>query len=277
MPHSPVWFITGCSTGLGQALASAALASGARVVATARNPGTLADLASNPQVLALPLDVTDSAQRTHAVAQAQAHFGRIDVLVNNAGYGYQATAEEGDPAQIRAMFETNVFAVFALTQAMLPLMRAQRSGQIVTIGSVAGLFGLPGSGYYAATKHALEGWTDALAAEIEPMGLRATCVEPGPVRTEFAARSLRQTPTALDDYAATAGVRLKAIRESSGTQTGDPERCARIIVDLVQTQRLPRHLVLGRAVSQMAIERLSATADELRQWQETSIAADFES
>jgi len=274
MSDTPVWLITGCSSGLGRELALAALAAGARVAATARQPAALADLA-HERLLALPLDVTDAAQREHAVAQVLARFGRIDVLVNNAGYGYQATAEEGQDAQIRALFETDVFAVFSLTRLVLPLMRAQARGQIISIGSVAGLFGLPGSGYYAAAKHALEGWTDALAAEITPLGLSASCVEPGPLRTDFASRSLRQTPTALPAYAATAGQRQKATRDSSGQQAGDPRRCAQIIVQLASEQRLPRHLVLGQAVAGMAIDRLSLRLQDLKAWQATSDAADF--
>jgi NAD(P)-dependent dehydrogenase (short-subunit alcohol dehydrogenase family) len=272
-----VWFITGCSTGLGRELARAALAAGAHVVATARDPATLAGLApqQDERFLALALDVTREAQREQALAAALARFGRIDVLVHNAGYGYQATVEEGDDGQVRAMFETNVFAVFALTRQVLPIMRRQRRGQVVTIGSVAGLFGLAGSGYYAAAKHALEGWTDSLAAEIEPLGLRASCVEPGPVRTDFASRSLRQTIPAIDDYAATAGVRLKALREASGRQAGDPRRCAELIVKLASEQRLPRHLVLGRSAARLAIEHAERVATQLRDWEDTSGSTDF--
>lgn len=274
MSDTPVWFITGCSSGLGRELARAVLDSGARVAATARQPATLHGL-SHERLLALPLDVTDASQRERAVARALEHFGRIDVLVNNAGYGYQATAEEGQDEQIRALFETDVFAVFALTRLVLPIMRAQGRGQVISIGSVAGLFGLPGSGYYAAAKHALEGWTDALAAEIAPLGLFASCVEPGPLRTDFASRSLRQTPTALPEYAATAGARQKATRDSSGQQAGDPRRCAQTIVELATQQRLPRHLVLGQVGATMAIDQLSAKLQGLKTWQATSDAADY--
>ena len=281
MSTAPVWFITGCSTGLGRELAVAALEAGARVVATARDAASLAPIgplsgAPAERLLALALDVNNTEQREHCVAQALETFGRIDVLVNNAGYGYQATAEEGDEAQIRALFDTDVFSVFALTRLVLPQMRAQGQGQIIHIGSVAGLFGMPGSGYYAAAKHALEGWTDALAAEIAPLGLHTCCVEPGPLRTEFAGRSLRQTPTALPAYAATAGARQVATRQSSGQQAGDPRLCAQLIVQLTHDKRLPRHLVLGRTVSGMAIQRLSATVQELKDWQAISDSVDFE-
>lgn len=278
MASSPVWFITGCSTGLGRALVTTALAHGARVVATARQVQALSGLASEAErdrLLTLALDVTDPVQRERAISEACRRFGGIDVLVNNAGYGYQVTVEEGQEDQIRALFETDVFSVFALTREVLPRMRAQGRGHVLTIGSVAGLLGLPGSGYYAAAKHALEGWTDALAAEIGPLGLQASCVEPGPLRTDFAARSLRQTPTALAEYLPTAGARHRATRESSGRQPGDPQRCAEIIVRLIHEGQMPRHLVLGRAAAQMAIDKLVATTELLQGWQTTSGAADF--
>ncbi len=156
--ETPVWFITGCSTGFGRDLAQLVLDRGWQAVVTAREQGRVADLVEgNPNALAVELDVTDDAQIAAAVAAASAKFGRIDVLVNNAGYGYQSTAEEGDEAEIRAQFDTNVFGLFALTRAVLPVMRAHRSGHVITITSVGGLIGLPASGYYAASKHALEG------------------------------------------------------------------------------------------------------------------------
>ena len=177
-----VWFITGCSTGFGRSLAARVLASGAQAVLTARDRASLADLAQagGSRCLTLALDVRDAGQAREAVRQAEQRFGRIDVLVNNAGYGYQATVEEAEDAQIRAVFETNVFGVFNVTRAVVPGMRRRRSGCILSIGSVAGLVGFPGSGYYAATKHAIEGWSDALAAELKPLGVRVACIEPGP-------------------------------------------------------------------------------------------------
>ena len=192
---SPVWFITGCSTGLGRALATLIVERGWRAVVTARDVSSIADIVSGAEdrAVALSLDVTKPAEIEAAVATARAKFGRIDVLVNNAGYGYQSTAEEGVEAEIRAQFDVNVFGLFAMTRAVLPLMREQRSGNIINISSVAGLIGFPGSGYYAASKHAVEGWSDSLRAELEPLGVGVTCVEPGPFRTDWAGRSLRQT------------------------------------------------------------------------------------
>ena len=189
--NTPVWFITGCSTGLGRALAELIVQRGSRVVVTARDKSAIADIerSAPDRVLALSLDVTRPADIDAAVAATRERFGRIDVLVNNAGYGYQSTVEEGEEAEIRAQFDTNVFGLFAMTRAVLPLMREQRKGNIINITSVAGLIGYPGSGYYAASKHAVEGWSDALRAEVLPLGIGVTCVEPGPFRTDWAGRS----------------------------------------------------------------------------------------
>jgi NAD(P)-dependent dehydrogenase (short-subunit alcohol dehydrogenase family) len=198
---SPVWFITGCSTGFGRELAKLIIARGWRAVVTARDKSRIVDLAEGfeDRVLALDLDVTDAAQITAAADAAQARFGRVDVLVNNAGYGYQATIEEGEEAEIRMQFDANVFGLFAMTRAILPGMRERRRGHIINITSVAGIVGFPGSGYYAASKHAVEGWSDALAAEGKPLGIKVTCVEPGPFRTDWAGRSLKQTPNRIAD------------------------------------------------------------------------------
>jgi NAD(P)-dependent dehydrogenase (short-subunit alcohol dehydrogenase family) len=274
MANTPVWFITGCSTGLGRALAQRATERGLRVVATARDASQLAELASD-QVLTLALDVTNSAQIHAAVAAAKEKFGRIDVLVNNAGYGYQSTAEEGVESEIRAQFDTNVFGLFELTRAVLPIMRSQRSGNILNITSVAGMIGFPGSGYYAASKHAVEGWTDALRAELAPLGIGATCVEPGPFRTDWAGRSLRQTPTAIDDYGDTVGKRLVATRAMSGTQVGDPLRAADAMIAIANGTEAPRHLPLGVWGYNALTERLAKTRQEMEALHDLSVSADF--
>jgi NAD(P)-dependent dehydrogenase (short-subunit alcohol dehydrogenase family) len=183
---APVWFITGCSTGFGHELAKLVLGRGWNAVVTARKVESLAELVEGAGERALPLklDVDDAGQIEAAVSAALERFGRIDVLVNNAGYGYQASVEEGVEAEIRAQFDTNVFGLFALIRAVLPSMREHRSGHIVNITSVAGLLGFPSSGYYAASKHAVEGVSDALALEVGPLGIKVTCVEPGPFRTD---------------------------------------------------------------------------------------------
>ncbi len=277
LPADPVWFITGCSTGFGRALAEQVLARGWRVVATARDAARVADLAdgADDRVLALALDVTDPAQVAAAVTTAEARFGRIDVLVNNAGYGYQSSIEEGEDDEIRAQFEANVFGLFALTRAVLPGMRTRGSGHVINITSVAGLVGFPGSGYYAASKHAVEGFTDALAAEGAPIGIHATCVEPGPFRTDWAGRSLRQTPVRIDAYAETAGARLDSTRGYSGTQPGDPVRAAAAMIALAEKETPPRHMVLGAFGMDAVTDRLRARLAEIEGRRAASVATDF--
>lgn len=274
---SPVWFITGCSTGFGRDLARLVLDRGWRAVVTARDAARVVDLVEGAEdrALALSLDVTKADEIEGATAEAIARFGRIDILVNNAGYGYQSTIEEGDDAEIRAQFEANVFGLFAMTRAVLPHMRAQGAGRIVNFTSVAGLVGFPGSGYYAASKHAVEGWSDSLAAEVGPLGIGVTCVEPGPFRTDWAGRSLKQTPTRIDAYADTAGARMAGTKGYSGTQAGDPVRAGEAIIAAVAQEPAPRHLVLGKfgydAVSTKLRERLSA----IEAARDVSLAADF--
>ena len=275
--ESPVWFITGCSTGLGRELAKLVINRGWRAVVTARDAARVADLAANAgqRVLALALDVTDAGQIQNAVAAAREKFGRIDVLVNNAGYGYQSSVEEGEDSEIRAQFEANVFGLFALTRAVLPMMRSQRKGHVINITSVAGFIGFPGSGYYAATKHAVEGWSDALRAEGQPLGVAVTCVEPGPFRTDWAGRSLRQTPNRIVDYTDTAGKRMAVTKGYSGEQPGDPVRAGEAMIALTQKPNPPRHLVLGAFGYNAVVDSLRRRLDEIEGQREISLAADF--
>ncbi|SFL93183.1 oxidoreductase [Methylobacterium pseudosasicola] len=278
MPNTqPVWFITGCSTGFGRELAKLVIARGWRAVVTARDRAKVADLADGAadRVLALSLDVTEASQIAQAVTETTQKFGRIDVLVNNAGYGYQSSIEEGEDDKIRAQFDANVFGLFALTRAVLPTMRAQRAGHILNITSVAGFVGFPGSGYYAATKHAVEGFSDALAAEAGPLGIKVTCIEPGPFRTDWAGRSLIQTPSTIPDYAETAGARLKATAEKSGTQAGDPVRAGEAMIRVTEIDEPPRHLVLGAWGYEAVTSRLKQRLAEIEAWRETSLGADY--
>jgi NAD(P)-dependent dehydrogenase (short-subunit alcohol dehydrogenase family) len=270
------WFITGCSTGFGRELARLVLEGGGQAVVTARGKDRVADLAElgGERALALDLDVTDEAQIKAAVEAAEARFGRIDVLVNNAGYGYQAAIEEGVEAEIRAQFDANVFGLFAMTRAALPGMRARRHGRILNITSVAGLAGYPGSGYYAASKHAVEGFSDSLAAETRPLGVRVTCVEPGPFRTDWAGRSLKQTPNHIADYAETAGARLKNTAAASGTQVGDPVRAGEIMIRVAEMAEPPRHLVLGAWGYDAVTKRLHERLDEIEGLRELALEAD---
>lgn len=277
LPTDPVWFITGCSTGFGRELARLVLARGGRVVATARDAARVADLGEDHEgrLLALALDVTDSNAITAAVAAAEERFGRIDVLVNNAGYGYQSSIEEGEEDEIRAQFDANVFGLFAMTRAVLPGMREHRSGAIVNITSVAGLVGFPSSGYYAASKHAVEGFSDALAAEVAPLGISVTCVEPGPFRTDWAGRSLRQTESYIADYAETAAARMASTKGYSGNQPGDPVRAGEAMIAAVTRSAPPRHLVLGKWGYDAVTERLRARVAEIEGLRDEALGADF--
>jgi NAD(P)-dependent dehydrogenase (short-subunit alcohol dehydrogenase family) len=274
---TPVWFITGCSTGFGRELARAVLARGWRCVATARNKASLAGLADDAaeRLLTLDLDVTDQKQIASTVDAALQHFGSIDVLVNNAGYGYQTAVEEGVEAEIRAQFDVNVFGLFAMTRAVLPSMRARRRGHVLNITSLAGLAGYAGSGYYAASKHAVEGWSDSLAIEAAPLGIKVICVEPGPFRTDWAGRSLIQTPNRIADYADTAGKRMQNTAQSSGTQQGDPVRAAQTMLKITEVNDPPRNLILGAAALDGGTKRLRALLDDIEKWRETSLGADF--
>ena len=274
---TPVWFITGCSTGFGRELAQAVLDRGWRAVVTARDASRVQDLVAGHEedALALSLDVTNAKRVTEAVKAAEDRFGEIDVLVNNAGYGYQAPVEEGEDAEIRAMFEANVFGLAAMIRAVLPGMRSRRRGCIVNISSVAGFIGFPGSGYYAATKHAVEGLSDALAKEVAPLGIKVLCVEPGPFRTDFAGRSLHQTQSRIADYAETVAARMRTMSERSGQQAGDPARAAEAIISAVQSSDTPQHLVLGRVGVEGVTKTLKATLDEIEAWKQVGLEADF--
>jgi NAD(P)-dependent dehydrogenase (short-subunit alcohol dehydrogenase family) len=275
--NSPVWFITGCSTGFGHELAKLVLARGWRAVVTARDKVRVADLvqSAGDRALALDLDVNDAGQISAAVKAAQERFGRIDVLVNNAGYGYMSSIEEGVEAQIRAQFDANVFGLFAMTRAVLPLMRAQRSGHVINITSVAGHIGFPGSGYYAASKHAVEGWSDALAIEGKPLGIKVSCVAPGPSRTDWAGRSMTQTPNLIADYAATAGVRLSGTSAASGTQLGDPIRIAEALIAITESDNPPHNFVLGEFGVNAVTANLQQKLAQIEQWRAAGVATDY--
>lgn len=272
-----VWFITGCSTGFGRALAERVLQRGDQCVVTARDPAQVRSI-SEPygnRALALALDVTNAGQREQAVAQAEQTFGHIDVLVNNAGHGYNSGVEEGDESQIRAMFETNFFALAALTRRVLPGMRARNTGHIINLSSVGGLAGNPGSGYYCASKFAVEGLSQALAQEVAPLGIRVTIVEPGPFRTDFQGRSMTVPSQAIDAYAQTAGARRVQLRQSSGRQPGDPLRAAEAIIQVVDAPHPPLHLALGRIALERAREKLKSHLGALDEWEELTLSADF--
>ncbi|OYV39086.1 MAG: short-chain dehydrogenase/reductase [Rhodospirillales bacterium 20-64-7] len=272
-----VWLITGCSTGFGRELALEALEKGHRVVATARNPATLEDIVSKYQdrALAQALDVTRPEDVARAVQAAEARFGRIDVLVNNAGYGYLAAIEEGEDAKVRGMFEANVFGLVEMTKAVLPGMRKQRSGHIVNISSIGGLVGFGATGYYHATKFAVEGLSESLAIETAPLGIKVTIVEPGPFRTDWAGRSIQQSATRIPDYEPTAGKRRNETAARSGNQPGDPRRAAQAIMQAVAAAEPPLHLVLGRPALELARKKVASLSGELDRWADLTLSADF--
>jgi NAD(P)-dependent dehydrogenase (short-subunit alcohol dehydrogenase family) len=271
------WLITGCSTGLGRALAEAVLDLGENVVATARDVTTVEDLAdAHPdRVLALALDVTDPAAPVPAVQAAEQRFGAVDVLVNNAGYGYRAALEEGDDAEVAVLFATNVFGPVAITKAVLPGMRARRSGAIVNISSISARIAPPGSGYYSASKAALEGLTAGLRKEVAPLGIVAMAVEPGAFRTDFAGRSLQQAATAIADYADTAGRRRKENDTTHGTQPGDPVKAAHAIITALESDNPPGLLVLGQDAVDGFRSVLDGERAELEAWEGTSLSTSF--
>ncbi|MEV6286123.1 oxidoreductase [Kribbella sp. NPDC051770] len=271
------WFITGCSTGLGRAFAEALLARGDNVVVTARDVESVQDLADAyaGTALALPLDVTDDGQVADAVAAAEKRFGGIDVLVNNAGYGYRAAVEEADDADVRLLFETHVFGSVRTIKAVLPGMRERRAGTIVNLSSIGARISPPGSGYYAAVKAAVEALTLSLRKEVAPLGITAMVVEPGGFRTDFAGRSLQQSAEAIGDYAETAGKRRKENDTVHGTQPGDPAKAAAALIEAVESDHPPYMLLLGNDASTAFRAALDELRTEVDAWELVSRATDF--
>lgn len=245
---SPVrtWLITGCSTGIGRAIAEHVLAIGDAAAVTARNPTDVTDIvAAHPdRALALALDVADPAQVIAAVAAAQAHFGAIDVLVNNAGYGYVSAIEEGDEAAIKAMFEVNLFGALRMMKAVLPGMRARGAGAILTISSLAGRISNPATGYYSSSKFALEAISEALSREVEDLGIRVCAIAPGMFRTDFSGRSLKSGEGGVGDYRATHD-RIALVKSVDGRQQGDPMKLAELVVAVADMEKPPRQLIAG--------------------------------
>ncbi|GAA5025514.1 oxidoreductase [Actinopolymorpha pittospori] len=274
-----VWFVTGASRGLGAEIVSAALGRGHRVVATARDAEvvlrTFPDKADS--LLAASVDVTDQRQVQAAVEAAVERFGRIDVLVNNAGRGLLSAVEEASDQAARAVFDVNVFGVLNVQRAVLPTMRAQRSGHVLNMSSVGGFTTAPGWGLYAATKFALEGMSEALRAELEPLGIHVTIVEPGGFRTDFLdGSSLHVEPPVIADYVSTAGVTRDIVAANNHLQRGNPVRLAAAIIDLTETEKPPLRLQLG-ADSVARIEaKLEQVGRELHEWRAVAVATDHD-
>jgi NAD(P)-dependent dehydrogenase (short-subunit alcohol dehydrogenase family) len=274
-----VWFVTGTSQGFGRELVRACLQRGDSVIATSRNPQAVATVFSKAadRLLAVSLDLRDATQISSVVERAIARFGRIDVLVNNAGYGVTGAVEEASEKEIAAVYDTNVFGLLRVTRAVLPHMRKQRSGHIVNLSSIGGLTGLPGWGIYNSTKFAVEGLSEALAAELAPLGIGVTIVEPGPFRTEFLGGSLVKTANTLPDYEATAGKTRAGTVERNGKQQGDPALAADAIVQAVTSQNPPLHLLLGRFAYDRFNQKLDAFRHEMDAWREVGLGTDFKS
>ncbi|MFD0481845.1 oxidoreductase [Kineococcus sp. GCM10028916] len=271
------WFITGCSTGLGRSLAQAVLERGDNVVVTARDASRVADIAdARPDnALALALDVTSPDQVAAAVRAAEERFGAIDVLVNNAGYGYRAAVEEGDDDDVQRLFATHVFGAASMLKAVLPGMRARRSGTVLNISSIGAHVAPPGSGYYAAAKAALEALSRSLRQELAPLGISVTIVAPGGFRTDFAGRSLTQSAEAIGDYAETAGKRRKENDTAHGTQPGDPAKAAAAMIAIAEAENAPASIFLGTDAVTAIDGVLKARAAEVDVWRDLSTSTDF--
>ena len=272
-----VWFITGCSTGFGRELAKQLLENDYRVVVTARDVNKVQDLVeiNSENALAIALDVTDEAQIKQAVEKAESYFGAIDVLVNNAGFGYFGSIEESDEKEVRAMFEANFWGLAAMTRAVLPKMRERKSGCIVNISSIGGSVAFPAVGYYNATKFAVNGFSEALQKEVAPLGVNVVIVQPSGFRTDWAGRSANETENTIADYAATAGANMESIRGNSGKQPGDPVRAAKAIIKAVESENPPLRLLLGKAALKNARLKLDELKVDYDAWAETSDGADF--
>ena len=268
------WFITGCSTGIGREIAVAALAAGHSVVVTARRVEAVQDLVGDRSI-AVPLDVTSKEQIDAAVAAAVEAYGGIDVLVNNAGYGYMSAVEEGDDAEVRALFDTNYFGVVDTLKAVLPLMRAQGSGHIVNISSMTGLVANPPNAYYSSTKFALEALTEALTKEVGPLGIKVTAIEPGAFRTDWAKRSMHETAAPIEAYAADVGARKDLIKAFADHLPGDPRKVGEAVVMVAGLDDPPLRLLLGKDVLAAVRTKLAEMTASIDEWEAVTVDTDL--
>ncbi|AIO38995.1 SDR family NAD(P)-dependent oxidoreductase [Burkholderia sp. AU19243] len=274
---SKVWLVTGAARGLGRSIAEAVLAAGDRLVAGARDPERLADLVERygERVLPVALDVTDEAAAAHAVTAARDAFGRIDVLVNNAGYGHTAPFEQMGGDDFRAQIETNFFGVVNLTRAVLPTMRAQRAGHIFQVSSVGGRTSTPGLSAYQAAKWAVGGFSDVLSKEVAPFGVRVCTLEPGGMRTDWAAQAKREVDGLLPDYRPSVGKMLDLLGSYGGNEVGDPVRIAALIVGLSRRDDVPMRLLLGGDALFVCEQAETQRADEAARWRDTTLSTMF--
>ena len=274
---SRVWFITGTSTGFGRLLAEEALRRGERVIATARDISKLKDLATQYPGNArdFTLDVTKPSEITSVAQQAIGAFGHVDILVNNAGYGVNGAIEEVSEDEFEPMFQTNVYGLIRTTRAFLPHLRQQRKGHIFNLSSIGGLVGSPGWGFYNTTKFAVEGFSEALAGELKPLGIHVTVIEPGPFRTDFLGRSGKLAGKELPEYADTAGRAREYLNSQSGKQPGDPQKAVEAIMAVANSPDPPVHLLLGKMALARFRDKLAQWQKELSAWESVSAGADF--
>lgn len=271
------WLITGCSSGIGREIAQAALARGHRVAVTARNPAAIEEIvAAYPdRALSLALDVTDPQQIAAAIREAERVFGAVDVLVNNAGYGYMAAVEEGEDEEVRAMFDTNYFGVVDMIKAVLPGMRERGRGHIINISSMTGLVANPPNVYYSSSKFALEALSEGLAKEVAPFGIRVTAIEPGAFRTDWSERSMKETRQPIAAYEATVGARKALIKAAGSRFPGDPRRVADAVLMVSELDEPPLHLLLGHDVYKAYREKLSGLAESVAEWKAVTLDVNF--
>ncbi|GLK79133.1 oxidoreductase [Methylopila turkensis] len=272
------WLITGCSSGLGRQLAEAVAARGDQLVATARSTDSLLPLCERyPEtVRSISLDVTRAGDASKAVALAEHAFGGMDVLVNNAGFGFIGAIEEGEPSEYRPMFEVNVFGLIETIRAALPALRKRPGARIVNLSSGAGIAGSAGFGFYNATKFAVEGLSEALAQELGPLGLKVIVLEPGPFRTEFLGRSMAAAAREIDAYAETVQARRRYRETNDGRQAGDPAKAVAVILEAVDATNPPLHLPIGPRAHATAERKLEAFRADIAAWRDKSIATDFD-
>ena len=271
------WLITGCSTGIGREIARAALEAGHSVAVTARNVDAVADFVDQfgDRALALPLDVTNRDQITSAVGEVEKAFGGIDVLVNNAGYGYMAAVEEGEDAEVRKLFDTNYFGVVDTLKTVLPGMRARRSGHVINISSMTGLVANPPNAYYSSTKFALEALTEALAKEVGPLGIKVTAIEPGAFRTDWAARSMQESSPPIGDYDDNVGARKTLIKQFADHLPGDPRKVAEAVLMVAGLDEPPLRLLLGRDVLAAVREKIADLTASIDHWESVTKNVNF--
>jgi NAD(P)-dependent dehydrogenase (short-subunit alcohol dehydrogenase family) len=277
LKSSRVWFITGSSTGFGRLLAEEVVRRGERVIATARNVSQLKELKGKhpDQVRTFALDVTKPAEIESVAAQAIAAFGHVDVLVNNAGYGVNGAIEEVSEAEFEPMFQTNIYGLIRTTRAFLPHLRERRTGHIFNFSSIGGLIGMPGWGFYNTTKFAVEGFSEALAGELKPLGVHVTVIEPGPFRTDFLGRSGKLAQKEFPEYAETAGKAREYLKSQSGKQRGDPQKAVEAIITVADSAEPPVHLLLGKPALARYRDQIALRQKEIAAWETVTLGADF--